>query len=514
LHNNFYFIRQLSQALDQKLKGFTLVSCFSQNREELVLEFNNSTESFFLKASLQPAFCCLSFPSSFNRAKKNSIDLFQVGILKKIVSIRQFENERSFLIELGEGVSLLFKMHGSQSNIILLQNGSVEEIFRNQFQNDFDIFLPGLDKTINWSKEHFVKHLDELQKTYFTFGKSVIQYLEEKLKAFLTDDEKWSFFQKTKTLLEVPRYYIIKRHSKLSLSLIPMDEIFSEFDNPISAINDFYHHYTISTSFETEKAKTLKALADQFKGNINFITKNEQKVNDLINDTHYQLWGDLLMAHMHEIKPGAEIIDLVNFYTNQPEEIKLKRDLNPQRNAEVFYRKAKNQQIEIAKLNESILSKKKANEKIKQSIETLENSDDLKTVRQFGKENSSFNKKTKSEPLPYHIFEYKSFQIWVGKNAEANDQLTLKHSYKEDLWLHAKDVAGSHVIIKHQSGKNFPKDVIERAAELAAYNSKRKTDSLCPVAYTPKKYVRKRKGDPAGMVVVEKEAVIMVAPKL
>jgi predicted ribosome quality control (RQC) complex YloA/Tae2 family protein len=496
------------------LNGFTLVSCFSQNREELVLEFNNSTESFFLKASLQPAFCCLSFPSSFNRAKKNSIDLFPEAILKKVESIGQFENERSFLIELEEGVSLLFKMHGSQSNIILLQNGSVKEIFRNQFQNDFDISLAGLDKTINWSKEHFVKQQHELQKTYFTFGKSVIQFLEEKLKTFLTDDEKWSFFQATLNLLEVPRYYLVRKQNKLLLTLIPLDEVISEYDNPISAINDFYYRYTISTSLETEKAKALRALTDQLNGNNNYIAKNVQKVNDLINDTHYQLWGDLLMAHMHEIKPGVETIELVNFYTDLPEKIKLKRELNPQRNAEVFYRKAKNQQIEITKLNESIRSKKKANEKIIQSIETLEKSDDLKTVRQFGKEDSSFNKKTKSEPLPYHIFEYKSFQIWVGKNAEANDQLTLKHSYKEDLWLHAKDVAGSHVIIKHQSGKNFPKDVIERAAELAAYNSKRKTDSLCPVAYTPKKYVRKRKGDPTGMVVVEKEAVIMVKPKL
>jgi len=102
----------------------------------------------------------------------------------------------------------------------------------------------------------------------------------------------------------------------------------------------------------------------------------------------------------------------------------------------------------------------------------------------------------------------------VGRNAEANDELTLKLAYKEDFWLHAKDVAGSHVIIKHQSGKNFPKDVIERAAQLAAYNSKRKTDSLCPVIVTPKKFVRKRKGDPAGAVVVEREQVILVEPKL
>jgi predicted ribosome quality control (RQC) complex YloA/Tae2 family protein len=104
------------------------------------------------------------------------------------------------------------------------------------------------------------------------------------------------------------------------------------------------------------------------------------------------------------------------------------------------------------------------------------------------------------------------FRIWVGKNAAGNDELTLKYSFKEDLWLHVKDVAGSHVIIKYQAGKKFPKDVIERAAQLAAYNSKRKNETLCPVVVTPKKFVRKRKGDPPGAVIVEREEVIMVVP--
>ncbi len=76
-----------------------------------------------------------------------------------------------------------------------------------------------------------------------------------------------------------------------------------------------------------------------------------------------------------------------------------------------------------------------------------------------------------------------------------------------------KMYAGSHVLIKHQAGKKIPKDVIERAAQLAAYYSKRKNETLCPVAVTPKKFVRKRKGDPAGMVVVEKEDTILVEPK-
>ena len=69
------------------------------------------------------------------------------------------------------------------------------------------------------------------------------------------------------------------------------------------------------------------------------------------------------------------------------------------------------------------------------------------------------------------------------------------------------------MIIKYQAGKGFPKTVIERAAELAAWNSKRRTDSLCPVIMTPKKFVRKPKGLAEGQVVVDKEEVVMVVPK-
>ena len=100
----------------------------------------------------------------------------------------------------------------------------------------------------------------------------------------------------------------------------------------------------------------------------------------------------------------------------------------------------------------------------------------------------------------------------MGKGARQNDELTQRHTHKDDLWLHAKDVAGSHVVVKYQSGKPFPETVIEKAAQLAAWYSKRKNDSMCPVLYTPKKYVRKPKGSAPGAVVVEREKVILVTP--
>lgn len=514
MHNNFYFLRQLSTELNRKLIGYTLVSCFSQNKEELIIEFNNATNSFFIKASLPPSFCCLSFPSGFSRAKKNSIDLFSGLELKKVIAIRQFQNERSFAIELEDHFSLLFKMHGNQSNIVLFHNEKAISIFRNQFQNDYEITLSSLDKTIDWSKESFLNNLGNLSQTYFTFGKEVNKYLEEQFKGQKTSEAKWMVFQETIRQLESPKFYVQEKDDQLSLSLLPTGKIEAEFISPVEAINEFFYKYTTIQTFLTEKLKALRELKDQLKGRLSYLDKNQQKVDELQNDRHYQLWADLIMANMHLIKQRTEKIQLENFYTGLPEEIKLKKELNAQRNAEVFYRKAKNQQIEIDKLNESTQAKKKEIEKLKLVIAYVDKAEDLKSLRLHIKNEPVKPKNNNVKAPPYHTFEFKGFQIWVGKNAKANEELTLKHAYKEDLWLHAKDVAGSHVIIKHQSGKKFPKDVIERAAELAAYNSKRKTESLCPVAVTPKKFVRKRKGDPAGMVVVEKEEVILVDPRL
>jgi predicted ribosome quality control (RQC) complex YloA/Tae2 family protein len=517
VHNNYYFLRQLSSQLKSLLDGFSIVSCFSQNKEELVMEFNNKTNSFFIKASLQSQFSCLSFPDRFTRARKNSIDLFADIILKKVIDVRQFENERSFSIQLEDDYQLLFKMHGNRANVVLIKKDVVEAVFRNHLKADFEIDTVQLDRSIDWSKEAFLANHQKLNEHYFTFGKEVWRYLNEQ--GFETSDKEhqWRMIQQTLDVLNKPvGFYILEHENKLTFSLLPYETIVKKFDNPMEAINDFFYRYTIGNSFRDEKTILLKQLNDQLSASLSYVFKNKQKLTEIENDHRYKAWGDLLMANLHIIKSGDEKVIVDNFYdNNHPVEIKLKKDISPQKNAEVFYRKGKNQQIEIRKLKEAITKKEKEIERIKKNIADTEVIDELKTLRKQTEVAGIKSIKQKTEELlPFHEFEFRGYKIWVGRNAESNDQLTLKYSYKEDLWLHAKDVPGSHVIIKHQSGKNFPKEVIERAAELAAYNSKRKTDTLCPVIVTPKKFVRKRKGDPAGAVVVEREDVIMVEPKL
>lgn len=514
MHNNYYFLRQLSHELNSKLKGSVVSECFSQNKDELIIRFETTEKPFFIKASLLPGFSCLSFPDNFQRAKKNSIDLFEFLIGQRTVSIKEFENERSFVFQFGNEISLLFKMHGNRANIILFKEENVIQLFKNSIQPDKETNLRALDRTIDWSFENFKAHQDKLSETYFTLGKVVWKYLEENNFESKPVEEKWGTFQDVLKRLYTPKFYLVEYKNSLILSLLPIGKIITESSKPIKAITDFYSSFTQTFAFNKEQTFALSSLRTKLQNSQHYISKTTLKLNELTDENNYKIWADLIMANMHVIPPRSEKVIVQNFYNNSFIEIKLKKDQSPQKNAENYYRKSKNQQIEENRLQQSLTSKENEIATLLEHIQALEMVQDLKSLRNLvARLGLDAQKEKQPELVPYHEFEFNGYRIWVGRNAQCNDTLTLKYTFKEDLWLHAKDVAGSHVIIKHQAGKAFPKDVIERGAQLAAYNSKRRNESLCPVIVTPKKFVRKRKGDPAGLVVVEREDVILVEPK-
>ena len=515
MHNNFYFLRQISSSLESTLKGAVVSECFSQSKDELILRFEASGGPFLIKASLLPGFSCLSFPDNFQRARKNSVDLFPQLIGTRVRGVRQFNNERSFSIQFTDDIDLLFKMHGNRTNILLFQGDSPTELFRNNLMADRELKLESLDREIDWGYENFTRHAANLKPIYFTFGKIVWHYLEENGFETKTLEERWDMVRQVIKDLSFPRYYIITLQGKPALSLLPAGDIKKVWDEPLPAANDFYYSFTHLFAFSKEQTELLSFLKAKVDAGNHYCEKNFTRLGELARESNYKIWADLVMANLNNIAPRSDKVVLENFYNDyKPAEIKLKKDLSPQKNAELFYKKAKNQHIEIARLKEAISTKQAELDNLQKNLQSVESVADLKALRALKSElNPEAENKKQKVPLPYHEFLHNGFHILVGKNAQSNDVLTLQYGYKEDLWLHAKDVAGSHVLIKHQSGKNFPKDVIEYAASLAAYNSKRKNESLCPVIVTAKKFVRKRKGDPPGAVIVDREDVIMVEPR-
>ncbi len=493
----------------------TVISeCFSQSKDELILRFERGPTSFYIRANLMPEVSCLSFADEFQRARRNSVDLFGEIAGRRVLDVRQFNNERSFALHLSDGLDLLFKMHANRTNIILFKGGIATELFRNNLTADFNLNLGSLDREIDWSIDNFKSHIDNLKSIYFTFGKVVWRYLEDRRFSYLDEEGKWAAIQEVLRQLNDPIYYVTLLDGKPALSLLEIGDVQKTLEDAVEAANEFFYSLTNRYAFAKEKAALLNGLKARLEAGKNYLVKTSQKLDEVLNDNHYRVWADLIMANLHAIPPGSEKVVLDNFYDdNRPQEIALKKDLTPQKTAELFYRKAKNQHIEIDRLEDSIARKKEELQIVTDRIAEAEGLTDLKSVRALASVLNPSAGKKEAGPLPYHEFEYNGFRILVGRHAHGNDTLTFRYGYKDDLWLHAKDVSGSHVLIKYQAGRNFPKDVIEYAASLAAYNSKRKTETLCPVIVTPKKFVRKRKGDPAGAVVVEREDVIMVEPR-
>ena len=552
MHTNYYFLRQLAPVLELQLNGLRLMECFSQDRDELVLVFAqakgkaNYYRPFYLKTTLRPEFSGLLFPEVVQRARTNSIDLFGqvIGVDpddaeaiaggetagRVVTGVRSFLNERCLGIMLEGDYTLLFKFFGNRPNLLAFQGNDVVETFNQKLVADQNIKLDAIDRPIDQSYTAFEQADFDHKKLFPTFGKVVNAYLggeqsDGSVGAKGEGPEKWSLLQSTLALLDNPAYYLTTFNHHPTLSLLPIGEIRQTFDNPIEATNRFYVNYAGLNFFEREKGEVLRLLDKRQKRAESQIEANLQRLIGHEEGASHEEIANILMANLHAIeqKPGQrspERVELYDFYRDQPIQIKLKTDLSPQKNAEGFYRKSKNEKIELDYIQQQIEQREQDVRAIQQHRTAIAEIASLKAFRKYAKLHNLLADGGRNAVSPaatpaelFKIVNHEGYTILIGRNAKNNDLLTQRYAFKDDLWLHARDVSGSHVIIKYQAGKGFPKTVIERAAELAAWNSKRRTDSLCPVIMTPKKFVRKPKGLAEGQVVVDKEEVVMVVPK-
>ena len=216
--------------------------------------------------------------------------------------------------------------------------------------------------------------------------------------------------------------------------------------------------------------------------------------------------GDLILSHAHSIKPGLTKALITDYYTDQRIWIKLNPSLNAADNAKKYYGKAKNESIEMSKLNEQIQTTQKSLQALEISLLSAKDATEFKSLKPLQKSNMAKPEVKQPDTLPYRIQEFQGYTLWIGKNNKANDQM-LKLCQKNDLWLHAKDFPGSHVIVR-KKGVDFPQVVIDFAAQLAAKNSKAKTQQVVPVIATLRKFVSKPKNAAFGEVNVIKESII------
>ncbi len=527
MHTNYYFLRQLAPALTAQLRGYRVASCFSQEKDELVIGLLSPVGTeFWLKAQLGATFPALALPESFHRARQNSVDLLPELLGRTVASVEAWPQDRVLQFNFNEdGATLLFKLYGPRPNAIFRPTPEAPaQLFHQRYTTDAALYptptqgQESLQQAPPSESPQSVKSavldapLADLparflreRRGYDPAPLEVKQRLAAELRA---------------ELAQPAHYYLIYLDGRTRLSLVPLGDILETLPgtDPIGALRRFVPLALARRALETERRLVRQLLTRRADEASTSAHLARQRLHALAHEAGFRHRADLIMANLHAIAPGASQVEIIDFYTNEPVILKLKPLEKPQRIAENLYRKAKNQQIEERQLQARITAREA---EALQALELLEELDtqpalaELRGLRAWRKlhalDPSPATAKAPTE-LPFKVFEDHGFTILVGRNAQNNDLLTQKYAHKDDLWLHAKDVSGSHVVIRHRAGQPVPAPVIERAAQLAGWYSRRQHDSLCPVTVTPKKFVRKPKGALPGQVLVEREQVVLVVP--
>ncbi|MEG1284357.1 MAG: NFACT RNA binding domain-containing protein [Romboutsia sp.] len=295
-------------------------------------------------------------------------------------------------------------------------------------------------------------------------------------------------------------------------------------DSISSIIEDYYKTKDIKDRIHQRSSDLKKSISIKLDRLLNKLSKQKDELLESNSADIYKIKGELLTSYIYMIEKGMESIEVLNFYDPNYESvtISLKKNLTPSENAQKYFKKynkmktAKKEithQIEISNEEIDYL------ENIILSIENCENLAELQDIREelikLGYAKSQGKLKLKKETTlttkPHEFISSQGFRILVGKNNKQNDHLTLRLADNDDIWMHTKNIPGSHVIIKC-AGHEVSDDTIFEGAMLAAYFSKSKLSSKVPVDYTKKKNVKKPSGSKPGMVIYESNNTVYVTP--
>jgi len=283
-------------------------------------------------------------------------------------------------------------------------------------------------------------------------------------------------------------------------------------------------------SLETGRAKALRALTRQ----IRKWEKVRERATDALEKREeagrLRKFGEIILANMGRLKRGAHEARLPDIYSADKREvaIPLEARLSPQANAEVYFKRAKKtlrradraaEQMEIALTKLKALSHLK-NEAESPKTSTRRMADLVESLTQepAEKKKAETPVDVKAERLgirPRRYVVAGGWTVLVGRSARENDVLTHRYAAPSDLWFHARQAQGSHVVLRKPKKKTqVPRDAIIRAAAIAAYYSKARTSKHVPVSYTEKRYVKKVKKGAPGTAAMLREKVIFVTPGL
>ena len=273
-----------------------------------------------------------------------------------------------------------------------------------------------------------------------------------------------------------------------------------------SLVENFYHNNSLRDRINQKASGFKKILTTKLNRLTNkYLAMNDELLNNQSKED-LKIFADLLSINIYKLQKGMKRVTVENIYDNMKEiEISLDEKKSPRENIEAYYKKYKKLKTADEIIKAELPKIEEEMKYIKQILETIEIITELNELSEIEEELISLgyvrkNKKNKQklEKSKPYVFETDSGAlIYVGKNNLQNENLTLKFANKNDIFFHAQDVPGSHVILR---GSNLTEDDYKIAGFLAGYYSYFKNEGYANVDYTEKKHIRKAKGTGLGMV--------------
>ena len=288
-------------------------------------------------------------------------------------------------------------------------------------------------------------------------------------------------------------------------------------------VDAFYEERDARERMRVKSHSLQKLLTNSIDRTARKINKQQAELAQCGNREQLRICGDLLHANLYRIERGAAVAEVENYYDENGGtlQIPLNPAISPAANAQKYYKdyqKAKTAETVLAEQIEKGKTELRYLESVADSVERAETERELSQIREELTEQGYLRrpkgKAPKQGQLPPKTFQTTGgFTVLVGRNNRQNDRLTLKTAAKTDIWLHTKDIHGSHVILRTNGRPVGERDLAE-AAQLAAYHSKARESTNVPVDYTLVKHVSKPAGAKPGMVIYVKNKTLYVDPGL
>lgn len=285
-------------------------------------------------------------------------------------------------------------------------------------------------------------------------------------------------------------------------------------------IEKFYYEKALFLRLGQSSAHLLKIVTNNIERCEKKLGIFKKQLLDSSKRDKYKEYGELITANLYQISENAEFIEVTNYFDENLGLVKIKLDpsISPAKNAQKYFAKYNKAKVAEEQAHLQIKrTEKELNylETVLDAIQRVTSNEDIKEIKEElaseGYIHSEINPKKKKETVSMpKKHEIDGFTVYVGRNNRQNDYLTLKIARSNDIWLHTKNIPGSHVIISKPVDREIPDEIILEAAKLASLNSKAKGGAKTPVDYTLVKNVKKPSGAKPGMVIYDHYNTIYV----